>query len=71
MNQEQHEAYWRGYNDAKKYEQSKPARELVGLTDEEIHDIYDEVARREPYNMAVTRRNIARAIEAKLREKNA
>ena len=34
------------------------------LTDEQIHDIYDEVARREPYNMAVTRRNIARAIEA-------
>ena len=33
------------------------------LTDEEINDIYDEVARREPYNMAVTRRNIARAIE--------
>ena len=47
------------------------AREWVGLTDDEIHDIYDEVARREPYNMAVTRRNIARAIEAKLMEKNA
>ncbi len=42
----------------------------VGLTEEEIHDIYDEVARRELYNMAVTRRNIARAIEAKLKDKN-
>jgi len=40
------------------------------LTDDEIHDIYDEVAKREPYNMAITRRNIARAIEAKLKEKN-
>jgi hypothetical protein len=50
---------------------SQPAqRTWVGLTDDEIHDIYDEVARREPYNMAVTRRNIARAIEAKLKEKN-
>ncbi len=48
----------------------QPKREWVGLTDEEIHDIYDEVARREPYNMAVTRRNIARAIEANLKEKN-
>ena len=46
---------------------SKP---WVGMTDDEIHDIYDEVARREPYNMAVTRRNIARSLEAKLREKN-
>lgn len=34
------------------------------LTDEQVHEIYDEVARREPYGMAVTRRNIARAIEA-------
>ncbi len=51
------------------YEAAKQ-REWVGLTDEEIHDIYDEVARREPYNMAVTRRNIARAIEANLKEKN-
>lgn len=50
---------------------AKPVREWVGLTDEEIHDAYDEVARREPYSMAVTRRNIARAIESKLREKNA
>lgn len=36
-------------------------REL--LTDEQIHAIYDKVARREPYAGAVTRRNIVRAIE--------
>ena len=36
----------------------------VPLTDEQIHAIYDEVARREPYAGAVTRRNIVRAIEA-------
>ena len=46
---------------------SKP---WVGLTDDEIHDIYDAVAKQEPYAMAVTRRNIGRAIEAKLKEKN-
>lgn len=34
------------------------------LTDEQIHAIYDEVARREPYAGAVTRRSIVRAIEA-------
>lgn len=36
----------------------------VPLTDEQIHAIYDEVARREPYAGAVTRRSIVRAIEA-------
>jgi hypothetical protein len=55
---------------AQQYTNPQQKREWVGLTDEEIHDIYDEVARREPYNMAVTRRNIARAIEANLKEKN-
>ncbi len=34
------------------------------LTDEQIHEIYDAVARQEPYMGAVTRRNIVRAIEA-------
>ncbi len=34
------------------------------LTDEQIHAIYDEVARRESYAGAVTRRSIVRAIEA-------
>lgn len=38
--------------------------QAVPLTDEQIHAIYDEVARREPYAGAVTRRNIVRAIEA-------
>lgn len=50
---------------------AQAGREWVGLTDDEIHDAYDEVASREPYNMAVTRRNVARALESKLREKNA
>lgn len=43
----------------------KPAQ-VPSLSDEEIDDIYDEVARREPYSGAVTRRNVARAIEAAL-----
>lgn len=46
-------------------------REWISLTEDEIHEIYDRVARQEPYSMAVTRRSIGRAIEAKLREKNA
>lgn len=37
---------------------------LRPLTDEQIHEIYDAVARQEPYMGAVTRRNIVRAIEA-------
>jgi hypothetical protein len=54
----------------KLYTSPPASKPWVGLTDDEIHDIYDEVARREPYNMAVTRRNIARSLEAILREKN-
>ncbi len=46
-------------------------KEWISLTEDEIHEIYDRVARQEPYSMAVTRRSIGRAIEAKLREKNA
>lgn len=46
------------------YQAMDAKREFVGLTDEEIHDIYDAVAKQEPYAMAVTRRNIGRAIEA-------
>jgi len=42
----------------------------VGLTEDEIHAIYDRIARQEPYSMAVTRRSIGRAIEQALREKN-
>ena len=40
------------------------AAALKPLTDEEIHAIYDEVAKQEPYMGAVTRRNVVRAIEA-------
>jgi hypothetical protein len=47
-----------------------PKREWIGLTEDEIHAIYDRVARQEPYSMAVTRRSIGRAIEQALREKN-
>lgn len=50
-------------------DESQPAA-WVGLTDDEIHAIYDRVARQEPYSMAVTRRSIGRAIEQALRKKN-
>ena len=36
----------------------------VPLSDDDIHAIYDKVARLEPYSGAVTRRNVARAIES-------
>ena len=36
MNAEQHEWYWRGYNDAKEAIQSGQMRVWFGLTDEEI-----------------------------------
>ena len=36
MNAEQHEWYWRGYNDAKESIQSGQLRVWFGLTDEEI-----------------------------------
>jgi hypothetical protein len=45
-------------------------RQWVGLTDDEINDIYDQLAKEGPYSVAVTRRNVGRAIESKLREKN-
>ena len=52
-------------SETKKQAPPRPSRsDMKPLTDDEIHDIYDEVAKREPYGMAVTRRNIARAIEA-------
>lgn len=55
MNAEQHEWYWRGYNDAKKEDK----REFVGLTRKEVHDLYDS-----DYVVFHQR------IEAKLKEKN-
>ena len=36
MNAEQHEWYWRGYNDAKESIQSGQLRVWFGLTDEEV-----------------------------------
>jgi thiamine pyrophosphate-dependent acetolactate synthase large subunit-like protein len=45
-------------------------REWISLTEDEIHAIYDRVARQEPYSMAVTRRSIGRAIDQALKEKN-
>ena len=58
MNAEQHEWYWKGYNDAKKYEQ----REFVGLTDDEAIFLIE--------NEALERGDLLEAIEAKLKEKN-
>lgn len=40
-----------------------PAVAHEPLTDEQIHSLYDEVARSEPYAGAVTRRKVVRAIE--------
>lgn len=45
-------------------------REWISLTEDEIHAIYDRVARQEPYSMAVTRRSIGQAIDQALKEKN-
>jgi hypothetical protein len=57
MNAEQHEWYWRGYNDAKKEQQ----REFVGLTDEEENE----------YNyLGPDMHWVIQEIEAKLKEKN-
>ena len=60
MNAEQHEWYWRGYNDAKESIQSGQLRVWFGLTDEEIQ-------------YCVELKNpeaIAEEVEAKLKEKN-
>lgn len=60
MNAEQHEWYWRGYNDAKKENKS----EFVGLTDEEYTKMWHE-------HMADAHiSEYGRAIEAKLKAKN-
>lgn len=59
MNAEQHEWYWRGYNDAKEAIQSGQMRVWFGLTDEEREEIALEV----PIDaVSIT--------EAKLKEKN-
>ena len=59
MNAEQHEWYWRGYNDAKEAIQSGQMRVWFGLTEDEAfacrgHDYFETY----------------KAIEAKLKEKN-
>jgi len=65
MNAEQHEWYWRGYNDAKKEDKS----EFVGLTDEDIKnldwmDIWMDGMGRED------RVALIKDVEAKLKGKN-
>jgi len=63
--------YAEGFNDAcKPNYTTPPQRTWVGLTDDEIHDIYDQLAKEGPYSVAITRRNVARAIETKLKELN-
>ena len=59
MNAEQHEWYWRGYNDAKEAIQSGQMRVWFGLTDEEREEIAFEV----PMDAVLI-------TEAKLKEKN-
>ena len=59
MNAEQHEWYWRGYNDAKESIQSGQLRVWFGLTDEEIKQ------------MGLSNYiKVVRETEAKLKEKN-
>jgi hypothetical protein len=65
MNAEQHEWYWRGYNDAKKEQQ----REFVGLTDEEVESYWGW----EDFQCGCgkgTLLEMVRDIEAKLKERN-
>ena len=63
MNAEQHEWYWRGYNDAKKQEH----REFVGLTDEELPPLVGDNGK---YMELQQVRRFYKYIEAKLKEKN-
>lgn len=59
MNAEQHEWYWRGYNDAKEVIQSGQMRVWFGLTDEEIKQ------------MGLSNYiKVVRETESKLKEKN-
>ena len=62
MNAEQHEWYWRGYNDAKEVIQSGQMRVWFGLTDEERIDLMYESGGNEIVAIQIT--------EAKLKEKN-
>ena len=61
MTEQEHTAYWRGYNDAKEAIQSGQLRVWVGLTDEEISELI-----RATHNTG----SFVRAIEAKLKERN-
>lgn len=61
MNAEQHEWYWRGYNNAKKEDK----REFVGLTEQEQGAIMESL---NAYGTNLY--HFANAIEAKLKEKN-
>ena len=62
MNAEQHEWYWRGYNDAKEVIQSGQMRVWFGLTDDERIDLMYESGGNEIVAIQIT--------EAKLKEKN-
>jgi len=67
MNAEQHEWYWRGYNDAKEAIQSSKLRVWSGLTDEEKQEWIDAM----PYDPEPRHCMIlVNVIEAKLRSKN-
>lgn len=45
-------------------------KEWVGLTKEEIDECYEKAMEMEPYMGAITRINLVKTIEAKLKEKN-
>lgn len=58
------------YHDGKPvYVQEPPKREWQGLTDEEINELWDEMVKYAPSEVRI--KDFARAIEAKLMEKNA
>lgn len=65
MNAEQHEWYWRGYNDAKEVIQSGQMRVWFGLTFDERLELADDVDW-----PAGAYCEYAEKIEAKLKEKN-
>ena len=61
MNEQEHAAYWRGYNDAKEAIQSGQLRTWVGLT-------RDEILEARWHNKSSYK--FARVLEAILKEKN-
>jgi hypothetical protein len=69
MNEQEHTAYWRGYNDAKDAIQSGRLHVWLGLTQDEQDKVFKTFSKSDAYKRDFLNR-IASAIEAKLKEKN-